>query len=649
MKDKIASGVSYCKQYWKKPPSGRYMSIKEIASLSVGGMGVKFVAYCVPNMILYIGNTLIGNTIGISPKPMYAIYLISVLASFPLTALRANIIDSTRNKKGKYRPFIMSMGIPTAIISVAFTWMPYDSMSMLWKCVTVLLFNIALQFFYNFFFDSYESILNVLSPNTIERSDVCSIKSVTDSFAPTIAGIAMPLLARLITGENTLFDMRIYRVTYPPMIIIGFLLSMLIYFNTEEKIVQAKTHTVHMKFTDALRAVAKNKYFWILSFAGWLGFLEGSFGNILGWLYNYQEACSPGQYSLITAISGNASLWPMLFAPFIIRLIGKRNMLVYSNLLNIVFILAMFPIIRFGDPHRIIWLLLGCIFINGMATTLGHILHPSINGDIRDYQQYITGERIDGMFVAVGLIGSVVTMATSFVLPSIYEETGLNKEVALSLGYDGSNVYDVLYNSEYFQSICGVLVLASAVGAALNVIPFFFYDLTEIKQRAMVTVLKIRALFEDYGNNALSDEALIEAINVIEEAQEYANLTPAKPSKAEIKRAKRSKNKQAVADAKAEYKAQKATNEKIEIANYVIKEIEKFSTAQVIQQVKRAEIIVSAGLSGLEKISTLTLTEARAMPASTKEEKAERSILIAEAKAEAASKALIKKALSRRY
>ena len=31
--------------------------------------------------------------------------------------------------------------------------------------------------------------------------------------------------------------------------------------------------------------------------------------------------------------------------------------------------------------------------------------NPSIQGDIRDYQQYTTGERIDGMFAAVGLIG----------------------------------------------------------------------------------------------------------------------------------------------------------------------------------------------------------------------------------------------------
>ena len=640
---KAKDGIGDIRLYWKKPPLGRYMSFKEIVSLSIGGMGVKFVTFCVQNMILAVGNTLIGNTIGIPPQPLYAIYLISILCSFPLTALRARLIDNSRSKKGKYRPFILSMGVPTAVLAVGFTLMPYDSMSMLWKCVTVLLFNIGFQFFYNFFYDAYESIINVLSPNTYERSDVCSIKTITDSFAPTIANIVIPLLARVITGENTLYDMRIYRAVYPPVIIGGFIIAMLIYFNTEEKIVQAKTHTVRMNFKDAFRAVAKNKYFWIISLAGWLGFLEGSFGNILGWLYNYQSSCSAGTYSLITAINGNASLWPMIFAPFIIRAIGKRNMLVYSNLLNIVFILAMFPIVRYGEPHKMIWMMLGCMFINNMATMLGHILNPSLNGDIRDYQQYITGERIDGMFVAVGLIGSIITLATSGVLPAIYKSAGLNETVALSLGYSASNVYDVLYNIDYFRDICGVLILASAVGATLNVIPFFFYDLTEIKQKAMVTVLKIRALFEDYGNNALSDADLVEAIDLIEEANRYVDEKPVTLSKDALKAAKKSKVKSDVKAAREAYKAGKLTNEKIAIAQYVVKEVTKFDTPEFIGEVARARLIVSDGLQGLATLSTVTLEDAKLMPKATKDEKTLRKAAIERARAEAQSKKLLNK------
>lgn len=282
---KIKSVVSSVKTHWNKPPKERYMSYKEIASLSVGGIGVRFIVYCVSNMIIAVGNTLIGNTIGIDPGALYVIYILSILSGFPLTALRAKMIDNTRSMKGKYRPYILTMGIPTVILGIGFVWMPYEHMSLTMKCIVVLLFNVGFQFFYNFMVDAYESLINVLSPNTIERSDVLSIRCVVENLSPSIAGIFLPIAARLITNDNTLYDMRIYRVLYPPMLLVGFLISLLVYVNVEEKIVQAKTHVIRIKFIDALKAIAQNKYFWIISLAGWIGFLESSFNSILGWMY----------------------------------------------------------------------------------------------------------------------------------------------------------------------------------------------------------------------------------------------------------------------------------------------------------------------------------------------------------------------------
>lgn len=641
VKETAASVLQGFKKHWKTPPKGRYMPYKEIASLSVGGIGVKLVYYCINNMVLSVGNALIGNTIGIDPAPMYIIYLLGILSSFPLTALRAKMIDNTRSMKGKYRPYILTMGIPSVILGIGFIWMPYEHFSLFWKCAIVLLFNIGFQFFYNFYIDVNDSIVNVLSSNSVERSDVNSIKAVVENFSPSIANIFLPLVARMITGENTLYDLRVYRVLYPPMLIVGFFISLLIYTNTEEKIVQAKTHVIQIKFADAFRAIARNKYFWIISLAGWLGFLEGSFNNIIGWLYNYQEAATPGQYAIITAIAGNAAFWPNLVAPFLIRKYGKKKILVYTNILNIGFIALMLPIIKMTGSPIIIWALLFITFINTFISSLGHLMNPSLQADIRDYQQYITGERIDGMFAAVGLIGNVITLATSSVLPIIYEKAGLNKTVALSLGYDGSNVYDVLYNKEYFISICSVLVIASVAGAIMNVIPFFFYDLTETKQKAMISVLKIRALFEDYGNNVLSDDALVETVDIIREAEEYCDKEVKILSKNEIKQAKKTKDKILIKEAKANYRAQREINEKIEIAKMVMNELHRFETPEGMVQVDSAQRFVEAGLNGFMNVQTVTKAQAKAMPKNTQEEKdRRRDALMQISKIKAAKKAI---------
>jgi MFS family permease len=324
----------------------------------------------------------------------------------------------------------------------------------------------------------------------------------------------------------------------------------------------------------------RNKYFWILSLGSWLGFLENAFYNILSWLYNYQGACTAGQYALISAINGNASLYPNIISPILVRKIGKRNILILSNLLNIAFIALMRPVVvRAGSPN-IIWLMLVCVFVNGLTTGVGNNIGPALNADVRDYQHYVTGERIDGMFSAVGLIGSVIGMATGVVLPAIQERAGLNRAVALSLGYDGTNVYDVLHNREYFVQICGILVIASVIGAVMNVLPYFFYDLTETKQRAMIAVLKIRTFFEDHPE--MTSDGQPEALALIGEAMAFAGKTPYVITKKERK----NKKKQFLAE-----------NEKIEIASFILKELHRFESGEGRAEIEDARKTAAAGLS----------------------------------------------------
>ncbi len=598
IKSKLSEATGLLKNNWNTPPEGRYMPIKEIASLSVGGIGVRLIAHCINQMIISTTNTLLGNTIGIDAGTLYILYIISMLASFPLTGLRANMIDNCRSMKGKYRPYIISMGIPTVLIGSIMMLLPYETMTMFWKCFWVLLCNIGFQFFFYFTVDAYESLINVLSPNSIERSDVLSIRCIVENISPSIANIFFPIVAKLITGDDTLYDMRVYRVLFPPLLIAGFLISILVYVNTEEKIVRPKKHIIHVRFTDAFRAVASNKYFWVISLAGWMGFLEGSFGSIMGWMYHYQKPCSAGQYAIITAIAGNASLWPNIVAPFFIRRFGKKKIIVLSNVLNIGLIALMLPVVRMTGTPNIIWLLLFCSFFNQFITSLGHLITPSINADIRDYQQYISGERIDGMFAAVGLIGNVISMATGSVLPFIYNKVGLNAETAVSLGYSAQNVYDVLYNHEYFVNISSVLIIASVIGAVMNVIPMFFYDFTETKQQGMIRVLKLRAAFEDKETDSLSEEKRAEAVKILADAKEYANKTPVK----------------------AKTKEDRLHNAEIEIAKFINDELNRYNTDTGRFELMLAKKIAAAGLRYYEA-PIITKSDIKNLPDRTQEEK----------------------------
>ncbi len=300
---KAKDGVSKVRTYWKTPMAGRHMTFREIAAYSGGGIGAYMIITLGTACLLATGNTLISSTLGVDATDMYIMYVIAVLANIPLTGIRANIIDNTRNKAGKYRPYIVSMALPTTIICILMVWFPYNKLEsivgtgMLFgetkayiaKCAIIMILNLFLHFFYYFFYDAYENLIHVLSPNTQERADVASVKSIVYSFAPTVVNLFTPIIAQNVFHSNAT-DIRVYRLLYPILGVIGILLCIVVYKYTEEKIVQARTHVVQIKFIDALREVAKNKYFWIISLAGWIGFLESSYANILNWLYNYGGA-----------------------------------------------------------------------------------------------------------------------------------------------------------------------------------------------------------------------------------------------------------------------------------------------------------------------------------------------------------------------
>lgn len=679
LKQKALSLFEQVKYYWNDPPKGRFIPFREIASYAGGGIGAYLIINIATACLLSTNNTLISSSLGVDPTHMYILYVIAVLANIPLTAIRANIIDNTRSKAGKYRPYILNMGLPTAIVSILMVWFPYDKLEVVFgsgmlfgetrgyiaKCALILIFNLFLHFFYYFFYDAYENLIHVMSPNTQERADVTSIKSVVYSFGPTIVQLIVPLIAANVFHSNTT-DIRVYRLVYPILSILGILLCIVVYKNTEERIVQARTHVVQIKFIDALKEVAKNKYFWIISLAGWIGFLEASYSNILNWVYNYGGVCSGNVFALVTTLYGNASLWGMILAPFCIRKWGKKAVLVVTNIFNIIFILMLLPSIK-ANPSAVIWLVLGCMYLNAFMGSFAHILNPAIQADIRDYQQYKTGERIDGMFSAVATIGTVIGLVTSSVLPFIYERGGITKDNAaavtsnpeilnrmmgdgktvgtilseqLANGQDNfNNAYSALYDPDVLYPLLSALILISAFGALLNVVPYFWYDFTEKRQKGVIKVLQVRAMFEDYGNHALDDHRLVEAIDMVREAREMA-ASEAKPVSKEMYKSVSDKEERKAA--KKAYKEALIFNENIDISKFVCAELDKFDTPAVQHQVFVNTSIYEQGLEGIKNASMDELKEnlakAKALPANTQDEKELRKFSVEIAKKQIASK-----------
>lgn len=674
LKEKVSTTQNNVVLHWKTPALGKYVSYKEIIAYGVGGMGVQFVMFFCSLIALSATSFLVGNTIGIKPMHLQYMAVASTIIGFGITIGRSYIIDSARFKSGKFRPWLAITGIPTVIIAVVFVWLPYETMSYMQKVIAVFLCYNLLQCFYPFFQQAYTDLANVISPNSHERTDIVSVSSIIYSMAPSLTGLFVPMLSTLTGGLNSITT---YRIIHPIVAIVGLLLSYIAYAGTRERIIVAESHVTQFKFSDAFRAVAKNKYFWITSLAGWLGFLEGAVDVIVGWTFIYAYPDRMGLYGVATTLIGNAALWAMLICPIAIRVLGKRNLLIWCNITNVVLIGLLYPLYN-NIPALII-----LYYLNRFVNSFAIVYTPGINADMRDYQQYFTGERIDGMFGAVGIIGSFIGMFTGMVLPTIYQMLGLEDN------------YDVLEVASFREDMFDVLIIAAAIGAALNFVPYLFYDLTETKQRGIVKVLKIRAMFEDYGNGILRDESIVEAIDIIDEANllykdrtlmttkddiKKAERLPARTpeekefKKNEIKRlkaaykefntqnrgikkdrinqakampkstdAEKAARKAAIKAAKKENRELNKLNADISVCDFIIDEMNKYDTLRIKKQVERSRALEAAGYNGIFDYNKEIMIEAKALPKSTHEEREIRSDAITHARAlKNARKAMIK-------
>ena len=674
LKEKVSTTWNNVVLHWKTPALGKYVSYKEIIAYGVGGMGVQFVMFFCSLIALSATSFLVGNTIGIKPMHLQYMAVASTIIGFGITIGRSYIIDSARFKSGKFRPWLAITGIPTVIIAVVFVWLPYETMSYMQKVIAVFLCYNLLQCFYPFFQQAYTDLANVISPNSHERTDIVSVSSIIYSMAPSLTGLFVPMLSTLTGGLNSITT---YRIIHPLVAVVGLLLSYVAYAGTRERIIVAESHVTQFKFSDAFRAVAKNKYFWITSLAGWLGFLEGAVGVIIGWTFIYAYPDRMGLYGVATTLIGNAALWAMLICPIAIRVLGKRNLLIWCNVTNVVLIGLLYPLYN-NIPALII-----LYYLNGFINSFSIVYNPGINADMRDYQQYFTGERIDGMFGAVGIIGSFIGMFTGMVLPTIYQMLGLEDN------------YDVLEVASFREDMFDGLIIAAAIGAAVNFVINLFYDLTETKQRGIVKVLKIRAMFEDYGNGILRDESIVEAIDIIDEANllykdrtlmttkddiKKAERLPARTpeekefKKNEIKRlkaaykefntqnrgikkdrinqakampkstdAEKAARKAAIKAAKKENRELNKLNADISVCDFIIDEMNKYDTLRIQKQVERSRALEAAGYAGIFNYSKEDMAEAKALPKSTHDEREIRSDAITHARAlKNARKAMIK-------
>ena len=608
--NKIKEALEELKLYWNQPRPGEYVPYKEVIMLSVGWMALLMSVQW--TIGFGVGNQFTGMTLGMNNNQLLVMGYVCQAIGYVTTPLNAWIVDNLRSKDGKYRVYI-KLAIPSMVLTLLSLWLPYeqvrDAHQPFTQYIMIAMLFVMGQvqgYVQSWVQTGVTNMVHVMTPNTQERTKIMAITSIIYSLGYSINNIYFPLMVDVLSDNGDKYNMTYFRGSYTPVALL-MPLVLLAYFGTKERLVLPKSRITKMSFTSSLRAVAGNKIFWIKCADGWNNFLEGAKGNIWDWLVYRAHIMKSTTYGVLNTISYNANFWGMLFSPWFIKKFGKKKIKIFKNIVQIFLIASYF--LFYKSPLAGVGLFI--VYTLDRFVDTYNVIDSAIESDMRDNQQYLIGERIDGAFGFVSTYaGGAINAVTSLFVPWIYKKKGfdgndysvldvyVNYDERLPLSKQTKNPNCVLY------SLMDTLLVVSIIGAAIDVLPWFLYDISETGQKSMIRVIRIRTLVEDNGTENLDDGAYIEGCEAVFKAKKYYGLEKDATTKDILKQAKalpstteaeKELRSQAIKNAKERLAKAEEHNEEVEIADFVIHELTRFENDFGKKQIELCRLIVSGG------------------------------------------------------
>ena len=548
--------------HWNIPAKdGYYLSNKEFVAYSVGGMGVQGMGILTQYFAINMGVHLAYVYNFDQSIVLYTTWIVAILSIFraPLVGW---IIDNTNTKWGKYRPYLLWTGL----LSVVCFWLlafipqlfmpgagqPYTE-ARKWAVIGSyqLIYFIALTV-YGFFSFGRVGLSQVITPNTNERTKLYSVGGVIDSLGPSIVQMLFPLIANWVYGQQGLVygdtygsmtaeqiaqtgmgfgmeNIHTYQVIFPIMGCVCVAVALIMFFGTKERLIQAKTQKLKVKFMAGIVKSFKNKYFWIFNISNILAFGRITLFASVNYICAYLIGGDLGGNlrGIMPTVMAIGFVPGMLFSPIIQKYMGKKKMTLLSfggsaTLSAFILLLVLFAYEESYTPY----LMFVGIFLHNIFAALWTVTSPAMTADYCEYQQWKTGDRLDGyMSQYTSVFTTICGIPTGLLVAEILKAYGANT----SLDYENPIVmHNVFIIWAVMGIVCGVLAI----------IPFLFWDLDEEKQLQMAKEIKIRTYQEEIESGGLDpshvEEAVALGIITADEATRIAGGGAAAEAAAEV-------------------------------------------------------------------------------------------------------------------
>lgn len=420
------------------------------------------------------------------------------------------IIDRTKTKEGKARPWLLLSAPLVAVSGILLFTVPEGSDTV--KAIWVMLsYNLFYSFSYTIFNMSHNLMVPLSTRNTTSRGGLSVFNQVATIM---MSGILVALLFPMLIMPAIGVDKAKWITLMSVLSILALPLTLVEYYFTKERVTEesAEKEEEKIPFRQQMKILFGDKYM-ILMYAYFLIYTMGTVLKNTGLVYycnyvlgTYNDGITQTLVSVIGGIPmgiGIFAVWPLA------KRFGKRNVTMFGFILY-----AVGSLICWLFPTNMVIVLIGQ-FIKNIGGLPCAYVFMALFADCLDHLEWKTGLRVDGSAMS---INGIISMTIAGVMTGVFNwmlamagylrpfTAGSTAEAASVLAENGWTAQVALENLK--PAADGVLTVALRQPDSVNwVITFAFVGLEVFTGIALVIILK----FIDVEKRIASEQAEIKA------------------------------------------------------------------------------------------------------------------------------------------
>ena len=395
--------------------------------------------------------------------------------------IMGSIVDKTRTKWGKCRPFLKWMAVPIAISTVV-CFLPFLPERSKISFVVVSVFYVIWSMVYTVADVPYWGLSTCLTNDTIVRGNILTVARLVCTLGAGIVTVFVPVITNAV-NTKTGNDPAALRLTYFICAVVCVVAAIPMFFygfkNTKERFTANDNPP---SFSHNIKLLFKNDQLILIVLSGVFGGARMVYTYTGGLYFAKYVLQNEGLFGLITMLVVPGGLVASLLVPWMTKKFTKKWAYIGVHLFGGVVMTAMY-FIGYDAKWKLIVAGIGLVLL-GIPQGVNNIITYAMIGDTVDYLEWKTGERGEGICFAMQTLINKIGMAVgAFVGVMSYSWAGIDPSKPIEAAFATPEGPGIMWS---------VLILSGAVSMFACAVPMFFYKVTEKRQAEMIAEIAAR-------------------------------------------------------------------------------------------------------------------------------------------------------------